>query len=142
MVSAESVVSTNARVIAQHIDIREDQLRQVVVPAMTLDALFAKHGIEELDLLQIGAEGDDWQVLQTLNLATTAPTLIQLETGHMARPDLSAMAGRLQDCGYLFFMGECKGMPWRYARIFSGIEQPFAAAGRQEVARKTNRRDC
>jgi FkbM family methyltransferase len=109
MVYAESVVSTNARVIAQQIGIREDQLRQVVVPAMTLDALFAKHGIEELDLLQIDAEGYDWQVLQTLNLATTAPMLIQLETGHMTRPDLSAMAGRLQDCGYLFFYGGMQG---------------------------------
>jgi len=106
---AESVVSTHARLIANQIGRREDQLRKFVVPAMTLDLLFAKHGIDALDLLQIDAEGYGWQVLQTLNLATTMPTLIQLETGLMARQDLSAMAGRLQNCGYLFFYGGMQG---------------------------------
>lgn len=108
-VYAESIVSSDARVIARQIGLSEDQLRKVVVPAMSLDELFAKHSITTLDVLQIDAEGYDWQVLQTLDLTRVQPRLIQLETGHLGRRDLTAMAQHLNRAGYLIYYGGWQG---------------------------------
>lgn len=108
-VYAESIVSSNARVIARQIGMSEDKLRKVEVPAMTLDSLFAKHGIVDLDLLQIDAEGYDWQVLQTLDLNRIRPRLIQLETGHLGRRDLASLARHLNGAGYLIYYGGWQG---------------------------------
>lgn len=108
-VYAESIVSSNAQVIARQIGMSEDKLRKVEVPAMTLDGLFARHGISELDLLQIDAEGHDWQVLQTLDLGRVRPRLIQLETGHLGRRELAAVAQHLNGAGYLIYYGGWQG---------------------------------
>lgn len=108
-VYVDSVVSSKAEVISRQIGISEDQLRQVTVPAMTLDSLFAKHGITDLDLLQIDVEGYDWPVLQTLSLHRVKPILIQLETGHMPRHQLSDMAARLNAEDYLVYYGGLQG---------------------------------
>lgn len=108
-VYAESIVSSDAKVIARQIGMDESKLRKVDVPAMTLDMLFAKHGITELDLLQIDAEGYDWQVLQTLDLNKVKPLLIQMETGHLDRKSLSLIAEHLNASGYLMYYGGWQG---------------------------------
>ena len=79
------------------------------MPGVTLDALLAKHGLHALDLLQIDAEGFDWAVLQTLDLAKVAPTVIQLETGHLSRPDLGRFARHLNGHGYDLYYGGHQG---------------------------------
>ena len=76
---------------------------------MTLDALLAKHGIAELDLLQIDAEGYDWDVLQTLDLKKVAPRVIQMETGHLHRNTISTVGRFLSDAGYLIYYGGWQG---------------------------------
>ncbi len=106
---AESIVSSDAGVIARQIGTDIANLRRIDVPAMTLDALFAKHGIAELDLLQIDAEGYDWQVLQTLDLNRCKPHLIQLESGHLSRAALTAAADHLNRSGYLVYYGGWQG---------------------------------
>lgn len=108
-VYAESIVSSNAQVIARQIGMAEHKLRTVDVPSMTLDALLAKHGLADLDLLQIDAEGYDWHVLQTLDLSRVRPRLIQLETGHLRRCDLAEMARHLNEAGYLIYYGGWQG---------------------------------
>jgi FkbM family methyltransferase len=100
---AYSVVSSDARVIARAVGMTENQLRTVEVPALTLDALLARHRITDVDLLQIDAEGYDWDVLQTLDLGKVAPTLIQFETGHLNRKKLTEMAEHLDTAGYLIY---------------------------------------
>jgi FkbM family methyltransferase len=100
---AYSVVSSDARVIAKSARISESQLRKMDVPAITLDALLARHQITDFDLLQIDAEGYDWDVLQTLDLGKVAPTLIQFETGHLNRRKLTEMAEHLNAAGYLIY---------------------------------------
>lgn len=49
-VYVESIVSINAGVIARQIRAGPANLRRIDVPAMTLNVLFAKHGIAQLDL--------------------------------------------------------------------------------------------
>lgn len=106
---AESIVSSDADVIARQIGMSKNKLRKVIVPAVTLDELLSKHGMVDVDLLQIDAEGYDWQVLQTLSLDRVRPKLIQLETGHMGRRDLTEMARHLNSAGYLIYYGGWQG---------------------------------
>jgi len=106
---AYSVVSSDASVLARQIGVPEDQLRSVEVPGTTLDALLEQHGIREFDLLQIDAEGYDWEVLQTLTLGKAGPTLIQFETGHLDRNTLTTVAEYLNEAGYLIYYGGYQG---------------------------------
>lgn len=55
--------------------------KEVIVPATTLDAIVQKHGIKELDLLYIDAEGFDFVVLQTLTMVR--PKIIHYEHRHL-----------------------------------------------------------
>lgn len=51
----------------------------IEVPAMTLEALFEKHNITELDYVSIDTEGWDWKILQQLDLKKYRPKLIRCE---------------------------------------------------------------
>ena len=108
-IHAHSIVSSDASVIARQIRMPVGDLHRVDVPAVTLDALFERHGIYNLDLLQIDAEGYDWEVLQTLDLAKVSPRLIQLETGHLSRSALTSAAKHLNRSGYLVYYGGLQG---------------------------------
>jgi len=93
-------VSGVPHVLAKQLGVPEGALTRIEVPALTLDGLLAKHAITQLDLLQIDAEGYDWQVLRSIDLSRVAPALIQIETGHLARPDLAKVGEYLTDAGY------------------------------------------
>ena len=102
-------VSGVPSVLARQIDVPESTLTRIEVPAMTLDTLFAKHGIEQLDLLQIDTEGFDWEVLQTIDLTRFKPAIIHIETGHLSRDALAKVAARLTEADYLFYYGGWQG---------------------------------
>lgn len=101
--------SSNAAITARQLNLDPKDLQRIDIPAITLDKLFEKHGLAELDLLQIDAEGFDWQVLKTLDLQRFRPAIIQLETGHLQRPDLAAMAQALNAADYLIYFGGWQG---------------------------------
>ncbi len=86
---------------------------------MTLNVLLAKHGIKEIDLLQIDAEGFDWKVLQTLDVERMKPTIIQLEYGHLPRQALTEMTRRLDDYGYELYFGSPRAIWSRCVRALS-----------------------
>jgi FkbM family methyltransferase len=103
-----SVVSTDPKIIGRQLGLKKSP-QALEVPAMTLDALLAKHGLTELDLLQIDVEGFDWPVLQTLDLAMVQPTIIQLEHGHMERPAIARMVEHLNAHRYDVYYGGYQG---------------------------------
>lgn len=102
-------VSGFPAVLARQIDVAESSLSQIEVPAMTLDALLAKHDIDQLDLLQIDTEGFDWEVLQTIDLTRFKPAIIHIETGHLSRDALAKVAARLTEADYLIYYGGWQG---------------------------------
>lgn len=106
---AHSVVSNNAVVLAKTMNVTEARLRRVTVPAVTLDELLSRHNFTHLDLLQIDAEGYDWEVLRTLNMKKIKPTLIQFESGPLNRHDLNAVVNHLSESGYLVYYGGYQG---------------------------------
>lgn len=106
---ARSVVSADPAVIARQLGIGTERLRRIDVPATTLDALLARHGIDDLDVLQIDAEGFDWEVLRTLDLRAVPPRIVQVETGHLPRDHLAAMVETLTASGYEIYYGGHQG---------------------------------
>lgn len=102
-------VSGFPSVLARQINVPESTLTRIKVPAMLLDELLAKHGIEQFDLLQIDTEGFDWEVLQTIDLTRFKPAIIHIETGHLSRTALAQLAKRLTDADYLMYYGGWQG---------------------------------
>ena len=49
------------------------------VQCVTLEMLFAKHDIQQLDLLQVDAEGYDFEILKTLDFSKIKPRFINYE---------------------------------------------------------------
>lgn len=105
MQDALTVTSVNPSVVARQGGVSVDQLERVDVPALRLDALIAKHGFEDLDLLQVDCEGFDGEVIRSLDLTRFRPSLIQFEHGHMKRKDLASTEELLSGHGYRFLYG-------------------------------------
>lgn len=108
-VYASSVTASNPLVIAKQLKIPPDKLERLVAPCLTLDALLTKHGFSALDILQIDAEGHDWSVLRTLDLARMCPAIIQFESGHLSRTDCDRAVGHLSRHDYEIYWGGYQG---------------------------------
>lgn len=78
----------------------QDELDSFRIPCTTLDALVTKHGLSELDVLLIDAEGFDDKVLMTLDLSKTQPLVIQFETTHLSTESLDHAMDYVQSAGY------------------------------------------
>ena len=76
-----------------------------MVPCATLDELIKKHGMSNIHILQIDAEGHDYQVLKTLNLAMNSPLIIQFEHGHLSPREIDGAVEYLNSHGYRILYG-------------------------------------
>lgn len=108
-VYASSVASSDASTAAKQLGIAVKNLEKVVAPCLTLDELVAKHGFSSIQILQIDVEGYDWQVLRTLDLKLTMPSIIQFESGHLTRADCNKTVDHLTRHGYEIYWGGYQG---------------------------------
>jgi FkbM family methyltransferase len=70
------------------------------VPVRRLDNVLREHNIPQVHFLQIDAEGSDYEVLKTVDLAGEAPAAILAEHRHLAEHDRKAMLNLLRENGY------------------------------------------
>ncbi len=75
-------------------------IREIEVRCMSLSSLLRKHGIGELELLHIDAEGADFDVLKSLDFGYCTPALLLFEHGHLPRGEREACAAFLEARGY------------------------------------------
>ena len=75
-------------------------IRQIEVPCVTLTALLKKHGIAALNILQIDAEGHDYEVLRSLDFAYCTPAILLFELGHLPRAERESCMEFLEQRGY------------------------------------------
>ena len=99
-VLASSVVSSSSQVVASQLGVKKSELEEIKVPCLTLDALVSRHEMRNLDLLQIDAEGHDFEVISTMDLSQTKPSLIQLEHGHLRPAEISQLVTYLNKNNY------------------------------------------
>jgi FkbM family methyltransferase len=72
------------------------------VPCITLHQLLERHGLSRLDLLQIDAEGYDYAILRTLDLARIRPRFINYERV-LLQDDEAACRTMLVEAGYRLY---------------------------------------
>jgi FkbM family methyltransferase len=100
---AEGLGSFRKDVVVGHRDRIPDieaRLQTIEVPCLTIETLCRKHGIAALDLLQTDTEGYDAQILGTLDLERTRPTLVMFENYHMDPATHRACVSRFEAHGY------------------------------------------
>ncbi len=102
---AASVSSLNRGVVGKQLSAGRDELEAFSVPCVTLDDLVERHHMDQIDVLQIDAEGYDYQVLKTLDLEKTCPRIVQLEHGHLSPPDIERTMQYLGSNGYRILYG-------------------------------------
>ena len=102
---AASVSSMNPEVVARQLHIQKGELERFSIPCSTLDKLAVQHQMFHIDVLQIDAEGQDFSILKTLDLSSTAPLIVQLEHGHLSPVDVDKCVHYLSTNGYRILYG-------------------------------------
>lgn len=72
---------------------------------LTLQQLFDRNEIKEIDILHIDTEGYDWKILSQLNLKKYQPAFILFEYNHLAKDELNAAIAMLNPQYKLFNLG-------------------------------------
>lgn len=75
--------------------------KKVTVSCVTLDKVIMDNNFENFDLLQIDAEGHDFEVLKSINLSKYTPDIIHYEHRHLSSEDLKDCDDYLREFGYI-----------------------------------------
>jgi FkbM family methyltransferase len=97
-----AITSIHKRVTAQ---LAPHNMELLTVPCTTLDALIQKHAMSKIDILQIDAEGHDYDVLKSINLTAISPLIIQFEHGLLSPQDINGVVSYLSSHGYRILYG-------------------------------------
>lgn len=65
--------------VAQGFDRDDSLIKSIRVPALTVASLLRKHGLDRMDILQIDAEGFDYEIVKMVDFERSAPALIHYE---------------------------------------------------------------
>src|SRR5437773_3115934 len=79
-----------------------DQILSLKVRCVTLASLLQEHGLERCDLLQIDAEGYDYQIVQTIDLTAFNPLIVRFEHAHMTDDECNQCIERLASHAFRF----------------------------------------
>lgn len=97
---ASMLTSTRKHYLQLNGDGHQGELEEIVVPALTLDALLDKHHIAHVDILQIDTEGYDFQILQMVDFTRIKPVLIHFESNFLNSRQKAECLHRLNEQGY------------------------------------------
>jgi FkbM family methyltransferase len=79
----------------------DDHIKTINVSAITFSDLLKKHNIERYDLLQIDAEGYDFEIIKTLDFSAHKPRIIHFEHNSLSPNDRKACWELLRENGYI-----------------------------------------
>lgn len=82
----------------------ENCVEAVKVPCLTFQGLLDKHGITRFDLLQVDAEGYDFEVLKMADLSRRRPAMVNYEHKHLSEADRDQAWEMLLSLGYRLFV--------------------------------------
>jgi FkbM family methyltransferase len=77
-----------------------DRFIAETVPCITFDTLLRRHGVSRVDLLQIDAEGYDFEILKLVDFKKIRPWMIRYEHRHLMPRDKHACRVYLERRGY------------------------------------------
>jgi FkbM family methyltransferase len=76
------------------------RIETIEVASLTFDSLCRKHRIEGLDLLQIDAEGYDWEIIKGIDFSRHRPRLLIYEHNHLSAEERERCRAFLEGLGY------------------------------------------
>lgn len=79
----------------------EDRIVRCEVPCQTLQTLLDQHGVDHVDLIQVDAEGYDFEIIKLIDFKRFKPAVILYEHKHLGDSDKAACALHLENEGYL-----------------------------------------
>jgi FkbM family methyltransferase len=74
------------------------------VECHTVSSALRLAGLDRVDLIQIDAEGFDWEIIQSIDFDRLRPAIVRFEYRNMAQRDADACLELLADHGYRFLM--------------------------------------
>jgi FkbM family methyltransferase len=74
------------------------------VPCHTVESALRTAGMDNVDLIQIDAEGYDWPIIRSIDLNRIRPRIMRFEYRHMSDSDADACLAHLADSGYRFIV--------------------------------------
>jgi FkbM family methyltransferase len=80
-----------------------DYLQKTEVECTDFPSLFAKHGVNRVDLLQIDCEGYDFEILKMFDFERFQPSIVNYESVHLSNQDCSACEALLLSHGCKLF---------------------------------------
>lgn len=84
----------------QRSGVNSEQMISEIVPCKPLMTLLKEYGIDELDYLQVDAEGFDAEVIRMIDFETIRPAWIRFERTHLSEGDREDVRVRLKSAGY------------------------------------------
>lgn len=72
------------------------------VACLKLSDLLSKHDVKNIDVLQLDAEGFDWQILRQLNFTKFRPSIINIEIVNMSNAEYSQCRQLLDNHDYIY----------------------------------------
>ena len=100
-----SVVSINPKAVARQLALRPQQLERLLVPCTSLDNMIKKYRMPQIDILQIDAEGCDYDIIRSLDLSEISPLIVQFEHGQLATREITRAVDYLTSHGYHVLYG-------------------------------------
>lgn len=122
---------------------KADYIGKMTVETISLRDLLERHRVEKIDLLQIDAEGYDFEIIKTVDFARVKPVVIHYEHVHLLPNERQECRSLLMQNGYSimeetentvaflrrFFKGHAFGVPVSAGRSVTG-RTFFAALSR------------
>ena len=82
---ASMLTSTRKHYLLLNGDRHRGALKTITVPALTLESLLAKHGVERVNVLQIDTEGFDFEIIKMIDFKRIKPEIIHYENNFLNR---------------------------------------------------------
>jgi FkbM family methyltransferase len=76
------------------------EIEELAVPILSVKTLLAKNGVKNVDLLQIDAEGFDFEILKMFFAAGVSPTIVNFESGIFSEEQTRKCGELLAKLGY------------------------------------------
>ncbi|MFG0288056.1 MAG: FkbM family methyltransferase [Rhodopirellula sp. JB044] len=82
------------------------QIYSQEVPCKTVHQVLEDAGLDSVDLLQIDAEGYDYEIIKTINFERLTPAMLRFEYRHLSSADIDECLEMLSRYGYRFIVEE------------------------------------
>ncbi len=111
------------------------EIEELKVPTLSVKTLLAKHAIGEIDLLQIDAEGFDYEIVKMFVHAGVSPAIINFESGILSEGQMRECGELLATLGYRAITVGVDTVAYKQGADF-GFDETLADEGYQSVKQR------